>query len=65
MKKILPSILLSFFSFPIANLLRYIYFYTLPDYGSADMALLSIVISLNVISLIIALYNIRNVQKSN
>lgn len=59
MKKLLPSILLSFFSFPLANLLRYIYFFILPPYGSAEAALMSIVISLNTISLIIAFYQVK------
>jgi len=58
MKKLLPSILLSFFSFPLATLLSYIYFFTLPSY-SAEAALLAIVISLNTISLIIAIFNIK------
>jgi|GEM_PF-3729313 len=65
MKKLLPSLLLSFFSFPLGVLLRVIYFYILPRYGSAEIALLSIVISLNVISLIYALYILNTTKKSN
>lgn len=60
MKKLIPSFLLSFFSFPIAALLRYIYFFILPSYGSAEAALLSIVISLNTISLIMVIVNMKN-----
>lgn len=63
MKKLLPSILLSFFSFPLGCLLRYIYFFTLPSYGDAWVALLSIVISLNMISLIMSLNAIANTKK--
>ena len=63
MKKLLPSILLSFFSFPLGCLLRYIYFFTLPSYGSGEVALLSIVISLNMISLIMSLNAIGNTKK--
>lgn len=65
MKKLLPSILLSFFSFPLGVLLRYIYFHALPEYGSAEIALLSIVISLNVVSLIFALYTLTTTKKLN
>lgn len=65
MKKLLPSLLLSFFSFPLGDLLRFIYFHILPSYGSAEIALLSIVISLNVISLIYALYILTTTKKSN
>lgn len=64
MKKLLPSILLSFFAFPLGCLLRYIHFNILPSYGSAEMALLSIVISLNIISLIMALNAINNIKNS-
>ena len=63
MKKLLPSILLSFFSFPLGCLFRYIYFFTLPSYGDAGVALLSIVISLNMISLIMSLNAIANTKK--
>ena len=63
MKKLLPSILLSFFSFPLGCLLRYIYFFTLPSYGDAGVALLSIVISLNMISLIMSMNAIANTKK--
>ena len=63
MKKLLPSILLSFFSFPLGCLLRYIYFFTLPYYGDAGVALLSIVISLNMISLIMSMNAIANTKK--
>ena len=63
MKKLLPSILLSFFSFPLGCFLRYIYFFTLPSYGDAGVALLSIVISLNMISLIMSLNAITNTKK--
>ena len=63
MKKLLPSILLSFFSFPLGFLLRYIYFFTLPYYGDGGVALLSIVISLNMISLIMSMNAIANTKK--
>jgi hypothetical protein len=65
MKSILPSIILSFFSFPLAVFLRYLYFFTLPSYGSAEIALLSIVISINVISLIIGFKAVINNKKEN
>ena len=64
MKNLLPSFLLSFFSFPLAYLLGYIYFFILPSHGSAE-SLISIVISLNTISLIIALYTITKIKKSS
>ncbi|MGG1664500.1 hypothetical protein [Brevibacillus sp. NRS-1366] len=63
MKTILPSILLSLLSFPLAVLLRFLYFYVLPPYGSAETALLSCVISINVVSLIIGYQAITNNKK--
>ncbi|OMD08172.1 hypothetical protein BJP50_31045 [Paenibacillus odorifer] len=56
MKKIIPSIILSLLSFPLANLMLFIYFKILPPYGSSEIALLSCVISINFISFIIAFY---------
>ncbi|PXW85242.1 hypothetical protein DFR56_1118 [Pseudogracilibacillus auburnensis] len=56
--KLLIPFLLSFFSFPLGCLLRSIYFIILPNYGDAGIALLSIVISLNVTAIIIALYQL-------
>ncbi|NRR21349.1 hypothetical protein [Brevibacillus sp. MS2.2] len=55
MKTLLPSILLSLLSFPLAVFLRLLYFNILPPYGSGDIALLSCVISINVISLILGI----------
>ena len=55
MKKIIPSLLLSLFSFPIADLMRYIFFHILPPYGDSGIALISCVIGVNFISLITAI----------
>ena len=57
--KLLLPVLLSFFSFPLAVLLRVIYFIILPNYGDAGIALLSIVISLNVTAIILALNQLK------
>lgn len=59
---LLLSLLLSFFSFPLSNFLRFIYLNILPDYGDGRVALLIIVISLNVTALIIALYQLRETK---
>jgi len=59
MKKFLPSLLLSFFSLPLSILLYYIYFWSnLPGFCSFETQLISTVISLNTISLILALNTI-------
>lgn len=60
MKTLWPCILLSLLSFPLAVLLRYLYFNILPPYGSEDIALLSCVISINVVSLIIGYKAVTN-----
>ncbi|WP_152623373.1 hypothetical protein [Aneurinibacillus migulanus] len=63
MKSILPSIVLSLLSFPLAVLLRFLYFNILPPYGSADIALLSCVFSINIVSLIIGFKAVTNNKK--
>jgi hypothetical protein len=65
MKVILPSILLSLLSYPIAILLRLLYYYIVPTIGGAEVVLLSCVISINVVSLIIGFHAITNNKKEN
>lgn len=63
--RLLLPFLLSFFSFPLGCLLRFIYYMILPDYGDPGIALLSIVISLNVTAIIMTLYLLleNNIKK--
>ncbi len=59
MKKIVPSIVLSLFSLPLAHLFTYLLFCLSPRFGGTT-SFYSFVISLNFIALIIALAAISN-----
>lgn len=60
MKKIVPSIVLSFFSLPLAQLITYFLYSIAPRTFGIPLTNYSYVISLNFIALIIALAAISN-----
>jgi len=63
MKKLIPSILLCLFSYPLAVLSHFIIRITTHSFPAVELYIASMVFSLNIIALIIALFVIHKLDK--